>query len=39
MTGPTSPRLSLAVTELQLFEKSGIFSNVGPVNTRFEKKC
>src|SRR5271155_5710779 len=38
MTRPTPPRLSLAVKELQLLEESGIFSNFGPVNTRFEKK-
>jgi dTDP-4-amino-4,6-dideoxygalactose transaminase len=38
MTRPTPPRLSLAVTELQSLEESGIFSNFGPVNTRFETK-
>ncbi|HTZ59274.1 MAG TPA: DegT/DnrJ/EryC1/StrS family aminotransferase [Acidobacteriaceae bacterium] len=38
MTRPAPPRLSLSVNELQLLEESGIFSNFGPVNTRFEKK-
>ena len=33
---PAPPRLSLAVSELQSLEQSGIFSNFGPVNTRFE---
>ena len=32
---PAPPQLSLAVAELQSLEQSGIFSNFGPVNTRF----
>ena len=35
---PTPPQLSRAVTELQSLEQSGIFSNFGPVNTRFEQE-
>jgi dTDP-4-amino-4,6-dideoxygalactose transaminase len=35
---PAPPRLSLAVPELQALEQSGIFSNFGPVNTRFEQE-
>jgi len=35
---PAPPRLSLAVEELQSLEQSGIFSNFGPVNTRFEQE-
>jgi dTDP-4-amino-4,6-dideoxygalactose transaminase len=38
MARPAPPRLSLAVSELQALEESGIYSNFGPVNTRFEKK-
>jgi dTDP-4-amino-4,6-dideoxygalactose transaminase len=33
---PAPPKLSLAIAELQAIEESGIFSNFGPVNTRFE---
>jgi dTDP-4-amino-4,6-dideoxygalactose transaminase len=35
---PTPPQLSLAVEELRSLEQSGIFSNFGPVNTRFEQE-
>ena len=35
---PSPPQLSRAVTELQSLEQSGIFSNFGPVNTRFEQE-
>src|SRR5271154_4368893 len=35
---PSPPQLSRAVTELQSLEESGIFSNFGPVNTRFEQE-
>jgi dTDP-4-amino-4,6-dideoxygalactose transaminase len=35
---PAPPRLSLAIEELQSLEQSGIFSNFGPVNTRFEQE-
>jgi dTDP-4-amino-4,6-dideoxygalactose transaminase len=35
---PSPPQLSRAVTELQSLEQSGIFSNFGPVNTRFEEE-
>lgn len=35
---PAPPRLSLAVPELQALEESGVFSNFGPVNTRFEQE-
>jgi dTDP-4-amino-4,6-dideoxygalactose transaminase len=35
---PTPPQLSLAVAELRSLEESGIFSNYGPVNTRFEQE-
>ncbi len=35
---PAPPRLSLAVAEMQSLEQSGIFSNFGPVNTRFEQE-
>jgi dTDP-4-amino-4,6-dideoxygalactose transaminase len=35
---PTPPQLSLAVDELRSLEQSGIFSNFGPVNTRFEQE-
>ncbi len=35
---PAPPQLSLAVTELQALEQSGIFSNFGPVNTLFEQE-
>ena len=34
---PSPPQLSRAVMELQSLEESGIFSNYGPVNTRFEE--
>jgi dTDP-4-amino-4,6-dideoxygalactose transaminase len=33
---PAPPQLSLAAAELRSLEESGIFSNFGPVNTRFE---
>ena len=33
---PAPPKLSLAIAELRLLEESGIFSNFGPINTRFE---
>ena len=35
---PAPPQLSLAVDELRSLEQSGIFSNYGPVNTRFEEE-
>src|ERR1700744_2551985 len=35
---PAPPKLSLAVAELQALEQSGIFSNFGPINTRFEQE-
>jgi dTDP-4-amino-4,6-dideoxygalactose transaminase len=35
---PAPPQLSLAVDELRSLEQSGIFSNFGPVNTRFEEE-
>jgi dTDP-4-amino-4,6-dideoxygalactose transaminase len=35
---PSPPQLSRAVMELQTLERSGIFSNYGPVNTRFEEE-
>src|SRR6202167_862990 len=35
---PAPPRLSLAVHKLRSLEESGIFSNYGPVNTRFEEE-
>jgi dTDP-4-amino-4,6-dideoxygalactose transaminase len=35
---PAPPQLSLAVAELQALEQSGIFSNFGPVNSRFEQE-
>ncbi len=35
---PAPPQLSLAVPELQALEQSGVFSNFGPVNTRFEQE-
>lgn len=35
---PAPPRLSLAAAELQSLEQSGIFSNFGPINTRFEQE-
>ncbi len=37
MVRPAPPRLSLASRELEALEQSGIFSNFGPVNTRFEQ--
>jgi dTDP-4-amino-4,6-dideoxygalactose transaminase len=33
---PAPPRLSQHIAELEALEASGIFSNFGPVNTRFE---
>ncbi len=38
LTRPAPPRLSLAIAELQSLEESAIFSNFGPVNTRFEQE-
>jgi dTDP-4-amino-4,6-dideoxygalactose transaminase len=38
MARPHPPRLSLALEELQAIEDSGVFSNFGPVNSRFEQK-
>lgn len=38
LTKPTPPRLSLAGPLLKSIEDSGIYSNFGPVNTRFEKQ-
>jgi dTDP-4-amino-4,6-dideoxygalactose transaminase len=35
---PAPPRLSVAARELHSLEQSGIFSNFGPVNTRFEQE-
>jgi dTDP-4-amino-4,6-dideoxygalactose transaminase len=35
---PAPPQLSLAVEELRSLEESGIFSNFGPINTRFEQE-
>ena len=35
---PAPAKLSLAVPELQALEESGMFSNFGPVNTRFEQE-
>jgi dTDP-4-amino-4,6-dideoxygalactose transaminase len=35
---PAPPQLSLAVDELRSLEESGIFSNYGPVNMRFEEE-
>jgi dTDP-4-amino-4,6-dideoxygalactose transaminase len=35
---PAPPRLSLAVDELRSLERSGTFSNFGPINTRFEQE-
>ena len=35
---PAPPLLSLAAAELQSLEQSGIFSNFGPINTRFEQE-
>jgi dTDP-4-amino-4,6-dideoxygalactose transaminase len=35
---PAPAKLSLAVSELQALEASGMFSNFGPVNTRFEQE-
>ena len=35
---PAPPRLSLAIPELQSLERSGIFSNFGPVNTHLERE-
>lgn len=38
LTKPQPPRLSQAAPRLKAIEDSGIFSNFGPVNTRFEKR-
>jgi dTDP-4-amino-4,6-dideoxygalactose transaminase len=38
MVRPAPPRLSLAIEELQALEESGIFTNFGPVNERFERR-
>ena len=35
---PDPAHLSLAVSELQSLEESGVFSNFGPINTRFEQE-
>ncbi len=35
---PAPPKLSLAIAELQALEESGVFSNFGPINTRFEQE-
>ena len=35
---PAPPQLSLALAELESLEQSGIFSNFGPVNSRFEQE-
>src|SRR6201996_2511943 len=35
---PAPPKLSLALAELQAMEESGVFSNFGPINTRFEQE-
>ncbi len=35
---PAPPQLSRAISELHSLEQSGIFSNFGPVNTRFEQE-
>jgi dTDP-4-amino-4,6-dideoxygalactose transaminase len=35
---PAPPQLSLAIAELKALEESGVFSNFGPVNTRFEEE-
>jgi dTDP-4-amino-4,6-dideoxygalactose transaminase len=35
---PAPAKLSLAVPELEALEASGMFSNFGPVNTRFEQE-
>ena len=35
---PDPARLSLAAAELQSLEESGVFSNFGPINTRFEQE-
>ena len=35
---PAPPQLSLALAELKALEESGVFSNFGPVNTRFEQE-
>jgi dTDP-4-amino-4,6-dideoxygalactose transaminase len=34
---PSPPRLSQCVPQLETIEQSGLFSNFGPVNTRFEQ--
>ncbi len=38
LTRPAPPRLSLAAPMLKSIEDSGVYSNFGPVNTRFEKQ-
>jgi dTDP-4-amino-4,6-dideoxygalactose transaminase len=35
---PAPAKLSLAIPELEALEESGMFSNFGPVNTRFEQE-
>jgi dTDP-4-amino-4,6-dideoxygalactose transaminase len=35
---PAPPQLSRAITQLESLEQSGIFSNHGPINTRFEQE-
>src|ERR1700728_5282407 len=35
---PDPAHLSLAIAELQALEESGVFSNFGPINTRFEQE-
>ncbi|MGC2401197.1 MAG: DegT/DnrJ/EryC1/StrS aminotransferase family protein [Acidobacteriaceae bacterium] len=35
---PSPAKLSLAIAELQAMEQSGVFSNHGPINTRFEQE-
>jgi len=35
---PAPAKLSLAIPELKALEESGMFSNFGPVNTRFEQQ-
>ncbi len=37
LTSPLPPKLSEAVDSLRAIEESGVFSNFGPVNARFEK--
>jgi dTDP-4-amino-4,6-dideoxygalactose transaminase len=35
---PAPPKLSQAIDELQAMEERGVFSNFGPINTRFEQE-